>query len=230
MRTLFVLTISFFVFSLTAQQKQKQNAPFTIRGTVGIPKTVSSRLFSTAFKGVVEANLSANARIFKNVFAGLGYQNSFFQNNKDIFINQVTAKASVPYDTKLMLNSVFLKIGYDYFFSDKGYVTCALNAGYSFANYSKILSDTSKANMPFVGPKFSAPFIQPEFSINFLTDDEALINFSLMIAYNNLLYQFNPKAPRLCQFKPMSEFYQQNRNSYWMSWINIGFGFNVLIK
>ncbi len=228
MRLFYFLLV--LMLSLFGVAQKKENTAYTIRGAIGIPKTVSSRLFSSAFKGVVEGNLSVNAKVFKHFYVGLGYQGSFFENNKIIFVNQVSAKASIPYDTKLLLNSGFLKIGYDYFFSERGYVSTGLNIGYTSANYKNVLSDSSLSNQPFIGPQFSTPFVQPEFSINFLTDEDALVNFSILIAYNNLFYRFDPKAPRLAQFKPMSDFYQQNRNKYIMSWINIGFGFNVLIK
>ncbi|MEI6022155.1 MAG: hypothetical protein WCR21_13590 [Bacteroidota bacterium] len=228
MRPIVILLCLGFSWQLNAQTKPKQSAAFTIRGNVGIPKAITSKLFSTCFTGVVESNLSANVRLFQNFYAGIGYQNSFFQNNKLIFLNQVTAKAAIPYDTKLMINSGFLKIGYDQFFSDIGYFSYALNAGYSFAGYKNVIRDSSLKNQPFVGKNFSGAFVQPEFSVNFIAED--LLSFSLMISYNNLLYHFDPKAPHLAHFQAASDLVQGHHNKYIMSWINFGFGFNILIN
>jgi len=227
MRIVFIFILLCYHLIFSAQTKLKQNAPFTIRGKIGIPKTLSSKLFNTCFKGVVESNLSLNGRVFNNVFAGLGYENSFFQNNKYIFKNQITPQASIPYDTKLLIHSGFVKIGYDYFFSEIGYVSCAINTGYSFATFNNVLKDTSIRNQPLVSDKFAAPFIQPEFGINFIAED--ILSFSFMISYNNLLYHFDPKAPRFAHFAEVTELVKTNRNKYFMSWINIGFGFNILI-
>ncbi len=228
MRPIVILLFLVLTANLFGQDKTKQNAAFTIRGNVGIPKSVSSQVFNTCFKGVVESNLSANARVFKNMFVGVGYQNSFFQNNKLIFLNHISPSAAVPYDTKLMINSGFLKIGYDQFFSEIGYFSYALNAGYAFAQYKNVIPDTSFKNMPAVGNKFSAPFLQPEFSVNFIAED--LLSFSLMISYNNLFYNFDPKAPRMAHFQAVSDLMQGHHNKYIMSWINFGFGFNILIN
>ncbi len=227
MRITFIFILVSFNLILSAQSKLKQNAAFTIRGNVGIPKTISSKLFNTCFKGVVESNLSANVRVFNNVFAGLGYQNSFFQNNKYIFKNQITPQTTLPYDTKLLIHSGFIKIGYDYFFSEIGYISCAINTGYGFAAFNKVLTDTSINNQPYVNTKFNAPFIQPEFGVNFIAED--ILSFSFMISYNNMLYRFDPKAPRFAHFQQVSELVKANRNKYIMSWLNIGFGFNILI-
>jgi hypothetical protein len=228
MRTLVILILSFAVWGAKAQTKPKQTAPFTIRGNVGIPRNISSRLFNTCFKGVVESNLSANARLFQDVYAGLGYQNTFFQNDKSIFRNQVTPKASVPYDTKLLMNSVFFKMGYDKFFSDIGYYSFAVNSGYTFAKYVGVLPDTSFRNQPYVAKDFSAPYLQPEFSVNFIAEEK--LSFSLMLSYTTLFYRFDPKAPRMAHFQEVYSQVQAHHNKYVMSWFNFGFGFNVLIK
>jgi hypothetical protein len=179
-------------------------------------------MFRTAFNGVYEANLSFNARLFSNFYVGLGYQISQFQNNK--FLKYQYFNNSVPYNTRFAGNAGFLKLGYDVFFSDKGYMSYSLNTGLMQGNYSNVNLDTNINNKPYGKLVFITPYTQPEVSVNFLVENN--LSFSIMLSYTTLFTNFDPKAPRFNQFEEVRK--QQNR--YYMSWINIGFGFNILIN
>jgi hypothetical protein len=220
-----ILKIAVLLFCTTlvsfAQPVKKQNAAFTIRGNVGIPRTVSSSMFRNAFNGIYEANLSLNLRLFDNFFAGVGYQNSFFQNNK--FLKFKYFNNSVPYETRLLSHAGFIKLGYDKFFSETGYASYSLNTGIMLNSFTDVNLDTNKKNQPFVSQEFITPYIQPEVSLNFVVDPH--LSFSLMLSYATMFYRFDPKAPRLAQFDEVSS----KKNNYFMSYINIGFGFTVLI-
>lgn len=216
---LFLLT-SFVCLS----QKKKQNPPLTIRGNIGIPKIISSKRFKTAFSSVVEGNISINRRLFDNFFIGVGYDYCSFQNNKKEWSAQVvTPQGSVYYKTNLMGHSGFIKVGYDNFFSDIGYGSFSLNAGYMSMNYTGIFPDSSDANKPFISTRFAAPYVQPEVAVHFLADK--LVSFSIFLGYTTVFTKFNAKAPRFNAIGAVVE----ARNNYVMSWINIGFGFNILI-
>lgn len=209
-------------------QQKKENAPFTIRGNIGIPKSVSSAMFRTAFNGVYEGSLSLNVKLFSNFFVGLGYQNSHFQNNKKVFVyyqvpsSQKTAGGSLSYNTRMIGHAGFLKLGYDQFF-EKGYVSYSLNTGLMFVNYANVVPDTNAANLPAVAKNFSAPYVQPELAVHFLAD--RALSFSIMLGYTTMFYKFDPKAPRFNDIQQVVE----RRNAYVMSWLNIGFGFNIHI-
>lgn len=228
MRKILILIFLSSFFNCLSQEKQKENASFTIRGNIGIPRTISSKMFRTGFSGVYEGNLSLNFKLFSNFFAGLGYQNTFFQNNKQVFVfyqvpaSQKTAGASLSYDTKIMGHGGFLKLGYDKFF-DKGYVSYSLNTGYAKMSYLNVYDDSSAVNLPFIAKDFTAPFVQPEIAVNFLADRS--LTFSLMLSYTTMFYKFDPKAPRFAHISQLEE----QSNNYVMSWLNIGFGFNILI-
>lgn len=211
--------INTFCFS---QKIDKQNARFTIRGNVGIPRTINSKMFRTAFNGVFEANLSFNARVFNNFYVGLGYQISHFQNNK--FLQFQYFNNSIPYNTRITGNAGFLKLGFDKFFSDKGYMSYSINSGIMQCNYSNVNLDTNINNKPYGKQVFITPYVQPEVSVNFLVENN--LSFSIMLSYTTLFTKFDPKAPRFNQFEEVSK----ANNSHFMSWINIGFGFNILIN
>jgi hypothetical protein len=229
MRKIFLIIVFMAPLLMLSQSRDKRSAPYTVRYNIGIQKSISSQKFRTAFNGIFESNISINARLFSTFFVGLGYQYTHFQNNKAVFVfyqaknpNGTATGASISYNTRLVGNAPFLKIGYDQFF-EKGFATFALNAGYSIMQYNNVINDSAAANMPFPAPKFNASYLQPEVSVSFLADRS--LTFSLMLSYTTMLYKFDAKAPRFNAIDQMRD----KSNNYFMSWINIGFGVTVLM-
>jgi hypothetical protein len=207
----------------------KQNAPFTIRGNIGIPRTISSQMFHTCFNGVYEANLSLNARLGGNFFIGIGYQSSGFQNNKRIFTYyQAPGKiyGSLSYNTRIEAQATFLKLGYDKFFSPTAYMSYGLNGGFMLFNYTHVQLDTNKANQPYGALSSIVPYAQPEMSVNFIVDEKQQMALSIFLSYTTQFARFDPKAPRFNHFEEIKD----KHNRYFVSWFNIGFGFSVLIN
>ncbi|MDX2173250.1 MAG: hypothetical protein SFY56_09030 [Bacteroidota bacterium] len=220
-----VFIVLFFISTVCFSQKiDKQNALFTIRGNVGIPRTISSKMFSKSFNGVYEGNLSANVRLFDNFFVGLGYQHSSFLNREEVFVFYRANNGALAYNTRLLCHSGYLKLGYDKFFSEIGYASFCVNTGIMFNKYTNINSDTSTANSPFPTFKFITPYFQPETSINFIV--EKSLSFSIFVNYSTMLYKFDPKAPRFNQVEEV----HSKPNNYFISYFSFGFGFNVLIN
>jgi hypothetical protein len=218
-----VFIVLFFISTICFSQKiDKQNAKFTVRGNIGIPRTISSSMFQTAFSGVAEGNLSFNVRLFNNFFVGLGYQMSYFQNNK--FLKFQYFNNSIPYNTRFTGNGGFVKLGYDQFFSEKGYMSYSINSGVMQYNYSFVNLDTNINNKPYGKLLFLSPYVQPEISANFIVDNT--LSFSIMLSYTTVFDKFDPKSPRFNHFNEI----RSASNKYYMSWLNIGFGFNVLIN
>lgn len=233
MRRWFILSGILLPLFFFSQGRDKRSAPFTVRYNIGIPKSISSQKFRTAFNGVFESNLSVNARLFSNFIVGVGYQYTHFQNNKEVFAYYKAKDpkgnntgATLSYNTRLAGNAGFIKIGYDQFF-ERGFATFALNAGYNLVHYKNVVNDTSSKaaaeNLPYVGTSFSTPYLQPELSVSFMADRS--LTFSLLFSYTTLLYKFDPKAPR---FNGIGEL-KDKSNNYFISWINIGFGCTVLL-
>lgn len=227
-KTLFLLNFLLPLLVLS-QARDKRSAPYSVRYNIGIQKSVSSQKFRTAFNGVMETNLSFNARIFSTFFVGLGYQYSHFQNNKAVFVyyqakdpKGLSTGATLSYNTRMVGNAGFLKIGYDHFF-EKGFATFALNTGYSVVQYNNVVADTAYANRPYVPSCFNAPYLQPEVSVSFMADRS--LTFSLLFSYTTMFYKFDPKAPRFNAIDQLRD----RSNTYFMSWINIGFGCTVLL-
>lgn len=221
MKILFIIFLFLSCLSF-AQFKDKESADLYIRGSVCIPNPLSSQMFSTAFDGIYEANLSVGAKVTSNFYLGIGYQNFLFQNDKDF--KYTFYKASIPYNTKLGGNGFFVRGEYCRFFSTIGFMSYALQTGIMVSEYKNVNEDTNKVNQPFGLIKFSAPFVQPEVSANFIIEKH--LSFSVVLSYTTLFSHFDPKAPRFNQFESISN----SSNNYFMSWINFGFGFNVLLN
>ncbi|WP_317898170.1 hypothetical protein [Aurantibacillus circumpalustris] len=226
-----ILLVLIFISPLItfSQTRDKRSAPYTVRYNIGIQKSLSSQKFRTAFNGIFETNLSLNARVFSTFFIGVGYQYSHFQNNKAVFAfyqakdpKGNATGATLSYNTRLIGNTPFIKIGYDHFF-EKGFATFGLNAGYSLMHYNNVVNDSADANLPFPASKFNAGLLQPEISVSFITDRS--LTFSIMVAYTTAFYKFDPKEPR---FNAIDEL-RDKSNNYFMSWINIGFGVTLLL-
>jgi len=130
----------------------------------------------------------------------------------------------LSYNTKLMGHAGFIRLGYDRFFSKKGYMSYALNSGAIKGVFMNVVPDTSSRNMPLQPDYFIAPYLQPEVAANFIVDPT--LSFSIMLSYTTVFAHFDPRSPR---FNHIAEV-NTKTNSYPMSWFNIGFGFNVLIN
>jgi len=200
---------------------RKDSRPFIIRGTIGIPKTLTSNQFRNSFNGLYEANLSFNFRLYTDVYMGIGYQSNYFQNNT--FLRFKVFKADIPYNTRLIGDSPYIRFSYQKFFRSNAYWEYGLNYGFMVARYTGVNEDTTAHNKPFGSQKFNAHYVQPEVSANFIVDQN--LSFCFFFSYNTLFSKFNPKAPRFNQFEEVS----LKTNNYFMSWFTFGFGFNVLL-
>ncbi len=231
MRHLFIFI---FILSFAAMSAQgfKRTAPFSVKAFIGIPRTISSKMFRTAFNGVYEVGLSANFRTFSNFYVGAGINNTHFQNNKGVFASKVfietdpiTGKATgkiSTYNTRLNCLGGFIKIGYDQFF-EKAYISYALDAGLFGCSYQNVNEAGSLENLPLGARNFQSPFLQPEITSNFYTDGP--LSFSLLFSYGILFKKFDPKAPQFNAIQTINE----KSNKLPVSWINIGFGCSVLL-
>lgn len=222
MRNLLVLIILFASVTCFSQDIKPKGPLVNIRGNVGIVRPVTSAAFSTCFAGVYEANLSVNVRAFDHFYVGLGYESIYFQSSA-FLKQQVSAYASLPYKTNCIGNGGFIRLCYERYFMPKAYMSYALNTGYLACYYNNIATDTSHYNLPYGNLNFGAPYFQPEVSVNFIAEQR--LSFSVLLSYGVLLTHFDPKAPRLNAFDEI----RNAGNKFPVSWINFGFGFNVLI-
>ncbi|MBK9284199.1 MAG: hypothetical protein IPM51_07735 [Sphingobacteriaceae bacterium] len=226
MKSFFFLILSLLSLFSFAQKVDKSNPFFSIRGSVGIPRTTGTQMFRSSFTGIYEANLAAVISPGGKFIIGLGYQNALFKNQKT-FVLIPTNSGSISYNTQIIEHGGFLKLGYDHYVSEVVYLSFVTNSGLLSCKYNNIEIDTNAANRPYGLTEFFAPYVQPEFSIHFMGGEKQQLSFSLLLSYTTLFYKFDPKAPRFNHLA--SPDIRSKRNNYFMNWINIGLGFNILI-
>lgn len=214
------------VYSQNESSKiDKQNAVFTIRGHAGVPAGLSSDMFRFAFKGVYEFDLTANYRLFDNFHMGIGFRQTAFKNNPNYFTYHKDKYTSftIPYDTRFIVNSFIINLGYDKFYSDKFYINYTVQSGIAMSQFKKVIEDSSDSNKPFQPKKFSTPFIKAQTSFNFIVDPK--LSFNIYFGYQSVLFNFDPRSPRMNQYDEL----RKKSNKHGIAWLSFGFGFNVLI-
>lgn len=209
--TYILIISSLFSFS---QEETSGRAPelprFSVRGNVGIPKVTSSEAFRNSFSGVIAGDLSVNCKLFSNFFVGLGYGYVYYKPQKhfrDQFIN-----------TSMQSQNAFIKLGYDHFFSETGFMTISLNTGYNYNKYQGIVykNDSLKGKYP---TQFNSSYIEPMIGLYFIVDPNFAIGGHLSYNYN--FSQFNPAYSGFDKWFD----YGRVKNNWNMSMITLGFGF-----
>lgn len=205
---LYILTMSYLVSF--CQEKQTELQKLSLRGSVSIPKVVSSNAFRNSFAGVITSDLNIDYKLFSNFFAGLGYSYTYYKPQK-IFRDQGV-------NSNMQSHNGYLKLGYDHFFSNTGFLSASLNTGYNYNLFEGNVykNDSLKNKFPTT---FNSVFLEPMIGVYFIVDP----NFAIggHISYNYNFTQFNPDNAGYNQW-----FNYKNVTNKWnMSMITFGFGF-----
>ena len=210
-----LLIFSLSCVVLLAQDKAPVLPRFSVRGNIGIPKIASSSQFRNSFSGVITADANVNCKLFSGFFVGLGYSYTYFKCQK-YFRDPLKDNLN----TILQMQNGYVKIGYDKFFSDKGFATISLNAGYNMSEYKSVRYkyDSLIGKYP---TQFTTAFIEPMIGLYFIVDPNFAIGGHL--SYNYMFSQFNPLSPQFNQWGPGD--YNKISNKWNMSMVTLGFGF-----
>lgn len=192
---LFVFVFSVLAVSLPAQDTEDydeymeskrihtdfKESLFSIRAAVTLPAPVSNRELKEKFRGIYEFNISANMRLFAGFFAGLGFKNSLLGTNR--IPNPVSG---LYLNTKMQLNTPYVKLGYNHFHNENVFSTIALNAGYTSGFFTNVVN----VNNPVLDKTYTSVLIEPEYSINFAVEEN--FAFGIFVSYSYLATPFNP--------------------------------------
>jgi hypothetical protein len=208
------------LFTWCALRAQQEKSPpklprFSIRANAGIPKIASSAQFRNSFSGVITGDASVNCKLFADFFAGVGYSYTYYKCQK-YFRDPLRDNIN----TILQTQNGYVKVGYDKFFSERGFVTFSMNMGYSLSQYRSVRykNDSLKGKYP---TQYSNAFIEPMLDVYFIVDPNFAIGGHLSYNYN--FAQFNPLYPQFNQWGPYG--YNSISNKWNMSLITLGFGF-----
>lgn len=213
-----LILIFVFCYSVVSSQSDPlRNSAFTVRGSANIPGILGSQAFKQSFRGIYDGNVSVNANVFSNFYVGIGYYNALYNRARRPEFENANLK------TRLQLHGAFLKLGYDHFFSERGYFSFALNAGYAYNFYTGVSRSLADTILPSNNNTFTCPFLMPEISANFVTSPH--LAFGLIVSWQTLLYRYNPRIGYMDGYLN----YAKLKNNSNMNWLNIGFSCNVLL-
>ena len=162
-----------------------------------------------------------NFRVLEKFNIGLGYKNALFK--QQLYFNQKGL------NTRQQVHDVYLRLAHDRIFSDLGFVSFALDAGYSFNQYTNV--KFSKDSLNGKNPtSFTGAFLRPELSIYFMVEESFAFGFTF--SYNYCLYNYDTKYNGFGSYAD-SKSTSTNiidegvgyRNKAYMGWFSFGFGF-----
>ncbi len=198
-----------------SQDKAPELPKFSVRANIGIPKIASSKQFRNSFSGVITADANVNYKLFSNFFTGIGYSYTYFKCQK-YFRDPLRDNIN----TILRVQNGYLKLGYDKFFSDKGFATFSANLGYTTGEYVSVRYkyDSLKTKYPTT---YTTAFVEPMIGLYFMVDPNFAIGGHL--SYNYSFASFNPLQPQFNEWGPYG--YTSLTNKWNMSMVTLGFGF-----
>lgn len=197
-------------FFIVAQDKAPTLPRVSVRGNVGIPKVTSSEALRNSFSGILSTDGSFNYRLFSNFFVGLGYEYTYYKTQKYFRDKNIY--------TSMQAHAGYIKLGYDHFFSETGFVTFSLNTGVGENSYQRIIyrSDSLINKYP---RRFSNTFVEPIIGLYFLVEPNFAIGGHL--SYNYSFSKFDPRYPGMDKWFDYDKV--SNKNTIGM--ITFGFGF-----
>ena len=211
MRNLFLIIFLFLILpSLKSQEEEdipediKINMPrMSIRLNAGVPNPTSNQVFQKKFIGIYETNVALHINLSERFFIGLGFKNGLMS---------ITNYIQYGVNTKMQMNTAFVKIGYNHFHTSKIFSTFYINGGYNKSMFTSVICP--KGNPP--DNHWEAVLIEPGYSINFYAEDNLTLGF--YTSFNYLNRTFDPQQVCLQDLTPLSGLSTSKNTTY----INIG--------
>lgn len=204
----------FYCSNLQAQVQEKipVASRFNLKATVGIPTVVSNKALRNSFRGIYDAGLNFQIKLFSGLYTGIhaNYTGLKISNDKIALLN-----------TECRISSGGINIGFEKFASPRVMWYANLAYGYNWLNYYKVeCSDTG-----FVPKKdFIASSIRPMAGFSYYSDD----NFSLgmFVSYTYLTNEFDPTAICLQKYST----YKKGDSTGNTSYISVGVVLNLNLR
>ena len=209
---LFLSIFLAFVFSsaVFSQVGDSVRVPFkaSFRNSFTIPHPLSNDAFKKSFVGIYDFTPSLNMFIYECFYAGLVYKNALLT---------IPANKVPDVNIKMQVNNVGLKIGGDYYTSEKSFLSYGLNAGQNWTKFTSVVSLIPNNHSD--NNHFSSLYVEPEINMNFLVEGNFAIGVDLSCIIINK--EFDPYAIFLNEHKG----YEPSQLNGLMAYFD--FGFNV---
>jgi hypothetical protein len=188
------------VLSIKGQDAENYSPLYRLDTRINIlaPHPLTDAAFNNTFNGVYTVNVSENIHLFQGFYVGVCVGNSLYQVPQYSLVSGSGVNTTNYINTMCQLTSFGLDLGYDYYFSPKGYLSPAMSIGESFGKFTSI----QMVNPVPIEPTFNAPYVQVSCGLNFLIEHQVGLGFTLSFSYLN--HNFNPYDIALNQYKAYS--------------------------
>lgn len=163
-----------------------QNKVFEPKGSIaidiGIPSQGKNESFRTVMNGLFNGGLNYQQNVFKGLTIGIGAKYSFF-------IVNTFALGNVQWRGGLHTPSIYGKIGYEKFITDRFSLNFGIRSGYAM-QFSTSDSCRIKLGRPYQENTF---FMEPQVELLLLTDKNSADGFSFVLGYNMVFSEFGPQ-------------------------------------
>ncbi len=201
--------VATFCVNVVAAQDAPSRPKFLLnpRCFIGVPHPLMNKALRSTFVGIYDINPSLNFNVLGGFEMGMAYKHTAMS----IPPNKIAGLQK----TKMLLNNVGIRLGYDHIYSKQVFFSYFLNFGQSFTSFSNVPCATPRGG----GYRFSALYFEPEFSINFPIEDFFAIGFCASFNYTE--HVFTPSYICLNDYAA----YLANDMKNPTGILNIGFGF-----
>lgn len=177
---------------------------------VGIPTAERNVAFSSILEGLFNGGAGYQYNLYKGLTVGAGAKYSFFTNNR-FALKQSVGKGG------LHIPSVFLKVGYEKFTTDRFSFNFSVRGG-----YSNLISVNDSSSVKLGGAfTESTFFIEPQLELLLTSDKNDPNAFSLVLGYSIYFVEYRPEYLSRENFSGFLPEYSEGLTRFF----SLGFGY-----
>lgn len=177
-----ILLFSILLSLSSAAQEKVFQPTGSLSIDIGIPAQGKNESFGRVMNGLFNGGLNYQYNVFGGLTLGVGAKYSFFVINSFALNN-------ADWGGGLHAPSLYAKVGYERFISDRFSISTSIRTGYTM-----MISSNDSCKTALGGPYTeSTYFMEPQLELLLLTDKNASGGFSLMLGYNMIFSEFGPR-------------------------------------
>ncbi|MBD3636781.1 MAG: hypothetical protein HUJ25_05510 [Crocinitomicaceae bacterium] len=179
---LVILSLFIVPLSVSGQQNKMFEPTGSLSIDIGIPAQGKNESFGRVMNGLFNGGINYQYNVFKGLTIGVGVKYSYF-------IINTFALDNANWRGGLHMPSVYGKIGYERFITERFSINGSVRLG-----YTEMISTNDSCKVINGGPHLEGSFfMEPQVELLFTTDKESPSGFSLMIGYVINSSEFGPR-------------------------------------
>lgn len=177
-----LLLIGFWSYNALSQSNKVFEPKGSLSIDVGIPAQGKNESFGRVMNGLFNGGINYQYNVYKGLTIGLGTKYSFF-------IINTFALNNANWRGGLHMPSVYGKIGYEKFITERFSVNTSARLGYTM-----MVSTNDSCQVNLGGPYTEgAFFVEPQVELLFTTEKESPHGFSMVLGYVFNMSHFGPE-------------------------------------